>query len=107
MLFKKELVEKILKGEKTQTRRLNGKYKVGNIYAVCTRWYSPAVAWIKITGKRTERLGDISLEDVKKEGFNSLEEFKAFWIKIHGHWDDDLIVYVYDFELVSKPQKEV
>ena len=39
-------------------------------------------------------------EDAKAEGFNSLEEFKKVWIEIHGYWDPDEEVWVYEFKLL-------
>ena len=87
MIFKPELVEKILAGEKTMTRRPvkrvltadeDGnewtnvaicRYRVGYTYAVQPGWGQKGVARIKVTSVRRERWQDISPEDAVAEGF--------------------------------------
>ena len=102
ILFKKRFIEKILAGEKTQTRRLGGRrYKVGGVYAVRDGWSKPVRAYIRITRCFTQRLGDISPEDVEKEGFKSFEEFVDAWVMIYGSWDPEQIVTCYEFEIVE------
>jgi hypothetical protein len=64
-------------------------------------WTEGPKAYIRITRKFYQRLGDISLEDVRKEGFQSLDEFKHTWESIHGVWQPDLIVIAYEFEIVG------
>lgn len=49
-----------------------------------------------------QKLGEISSEDVKKEGYNSLEEFRKAWIEINDKWDPKQIVTVYEFEYAEK-----
>ena len=97
----------ILAGRKTQTRRLLGKsanYSVGWVYAVRDRWFSKAQGYILITRKFRQKLGDISLEDVKKEGYNSLQEFRRAWEEVNGlgSWDPKQIVTVYEFKIVEQ-----
>lgn len=58
-------------------------------------------ALIRIIGLRRERLGDITLEDVRREGYDTLEEFKEVWIRINKSWDPELEVYVVSFELAG------
>ena len=107
MLFKRKHIEMILAGRKTQTRRLPGKsanYSVGRVYAITDRWFSKPQGHILITRKFRQRLGEISLEDVRKEGYNSLEEFRRAWEKIHGpgSWQPNLTVTAYEFKLSQK-----
>jgi len=45
---------------------------------------------------------EISPEDVKKEGYNSLEEFRKAWIEINASWDPEQIVTVYEFKFAEK-----
>jgi hypothetical protein len=102
-LFKRELLEKVLAGQKTQTRRIHKvTLKPGRTYAArCTR-FQKAQARILITACRQEKLGAITLEDARKEGFTNPEEFKQAWTEIHGAWNPDQIVTVYDFERQNK-----
>ncbi|HEY5901534.1 MAG TPA: ASCH domain-containing protein [Anaerolineales bacterium] len=98
MNFKPELIEKILRGEKTQTRRLVGerdfclpglhlaeiksvviedgyrdnrhriKWQVGQTYAICPGRGKQAVGRIQITAIRRERLQEITSDDCWAEG---------------------------------------
>lgn len=105
MLFKKKHIEIILKGEKTQTRRLPGKsanYKVGHVYSIRDRWFSKAQGYILITRRFRQRLGDISAGDIKKEGYRNIWEFQVAWQRIHGSWNPNDIVTCYEFKVVKK-----
>lgn len=102
VLFKRRFIPAILEGRKTQTRRTHKHtWKVGSMYQVRTSYYSKTEAHIKVTRKSKQRLGDISLEDVKKEGFNNMGEFIEAWRRINGSWNPDETIIVYDFEIVD------
>ena len=104
LLFKPEHVGLILSGRKTQTRRVwkKSRAKVGAVHKAKTALFSPDhFALIRITGLRRERLGDITLEDVRREGYDTLEEFKEVWIRINKSWNQELEVYVVSFELAG------
>ncbi len=110
ILFKQVLrhPEMILKGKKTQTRRVGTKrWNVGAVHLAKTQMLSTEYfAKILITGVRQERLGDITLEDAQKEGCKSVEEYIDIWKWINkGVWDPELIVWVIDFELVYSDLK--
>ncbi|MBC7121362.1 MAG: ASCH domain protein [Methanosaeta sp. PtaU1.Bin060] len=105
MLFKPEHVDLILTGRKTQTRRIwrKPRAKAGSTHKAKTVLFSKEYfALIRITDIRKERLGDISLEDVRREGYETLEAFKEEWIRINGAWEPELEVYVVSFELTAK-----
>ena len=55
----------------------------------------------------TEILADMTEEEAKAKGFNTLEEFKETWRQINGPWNPDTIVTVYEFILhkVEKPKQ--
>lgn len=104
ILFKKVLrhPEMILRGQKTQTRRVGSKrWNVGAVHLAKTQMLSTEYfAKIRILNVREERLGDITLEDAQKEGYSSVEEYIDIWKFINkGVWDPELIVWVIDFEL--------
>lgn len=61
--------------------------------------YKPLVAYIIITKRRKQAIGDITEEDARKEGFANAEEFKQTWLKLYGQWDPKVEVGVYDFVL--------
>lgn len=105
-LFKRKHIKKIFEGRKTQTRRIHKHtWKVGKVYGIRDRWFRKPQGYILITRKFRQRLGDISLEDIKKEGYNSLREFRRAWEEIHGSWDPEQVVIVYEFKVVSKTGK--
>jgi hypothetical protein len=102
MLFKADLLAKVLSGQKTQTRRLGTKqFTVGSIQPVSSGYTKPA-GYIKITRKYRQPLYCMSEKEAKKEGFNSLDEFRQTWIQINGAYNPDQVVTVYEFTLVPK-----
>jgi hypothetical protein len=102
-IFKPELLKKILEGTKTQTRRPGKqRYREGRRYGVRSSRFKKSEAHIVITRSRREKLGDISREDAKKEGFSNVEEFQTTWRRIYRRWNPTQIVTVYDFELAPE-----
>jgi len=101
VLFKEEHIRKILLGKKTMTRRVGRLHNLGRT-RIQRSWYDWTDIEIEILKRYPQKLGEISLGDVRKEGYSSLEEYKAAWIKIHGRWNPDLEVWVYEFRLVKK-----
>ena len=104
LLFKKQHLKKVLRGEKTQTRRRIGRstLKIGSKYSIRNGWFKKAEHHILITRRFQQQLGDISLEDVHKEGFKTLNEFKVVWTKINGDWNPNEVVTVYEFKLINR-----
>ncbi len=103
MLFKLYLVKPILDGSKTETRRLWKRcmVRVNGVYNAKTDFHNKSTfARIKITYVRRERLGSISTDGVRKEGCNSIEEFRKIWVDIYGRWDPDMEVFVIGFRVV-------
>jgi len=60
-----------------------------------------------ITRKFRQKLGEINSEDVKKEGYNSLQEFRLVWEEVNGQgsWDPQQIVTAYEFKVLKKAGK--
>jgi len=103
MLFKPYLVEPILRGTKSETRRLWKRclVKVGRTYRAKTNFRNDsAFATIMITYIRKEKLGSIDSNGVRKEGCQSLKDFKLIWMDIHGSWQPDIEVFVIGFRRV-------
>lgn len=105
MIFKPELVEKILAGEKTETRRLEKlgqtqcRYVSGRDYALQPGRTRRAVGRIAITDVRRERLGEITHEGALREGFPTVREFLAYWRQPHGAEDPEQEVWMIRFKL--------
>jgi N4-acetylcytidine amidohydrolase len=88
----KEDVQKVLEGKKTATRR-NGRYAdVGEVMTlegqdfVVERVYS-------------QSLGELTDEDARQEGFESLEDYKQSILSIHPGmpWVPQMRVWVHEF----------
>jgi hypothetical protein len=105
-IFKRKHLNLILFGRKTQTRRTHKHgWHVGRVYGLRDRWFEKAENHILITRKFRQKLGDISLEDIRKEGYDSLEGFQKAWIEINGAWDPDQVITAYEFKLLDAAKK--
>lgn len=105
MLFKEEHQQLILEGKKTATRRVWKKpmVKVGGIYKVKLKMLSKDYfAKIKVLKLYKQKLKEIMVRDIEKEGYSSLSEFVDIWKKINKNWDGNTEVYVIEFEVIKK-----
>jgi len=112
MNFKPELVEKILAGEKTQTRRAISdnprspwwreecSLKVNRAYALCPGRGKNQVGKVVVTDVAQKFLGRMHYQDALAEGFGSVEEFRAYWERMHGSYDPNQIVWKVSFFLM-------
>jgi hypothetical protein len=125
MLFKPELLAKVLSGEKTVTRRIKKpgetavarrprrfdtcvidahgrlKWREGNVYAACPGRGKVQQGRIRIKQIREECVSSINEADAVAEGFASRDEFLQAWDKINGKGKRDVFVWVLMFELVK------
>lgn len=120
MIFRPVLVDRILAGNKTQTRRtvryhgglrsdryrFDCTYKVGRSYAVQPGRGRKGVARIKVTDIRRERWKDITERDAIAEGFKRLDGFTAkqqFFAYVYGIYQGNIDLeaecWVIEFEL--------
>jgi hypothetical protein len=65
-------------------------YRVGGTYGVQPNAVSEAVLDITVTAVRQERLGDISDDDVRREGHRTAWQFFNHWRRVHGDVKRDL-----------------
>lgn len=107
MIFKPELIEKILTGEKTVTRRLRGPIQkspgrqAGYLDTVQSSRFAASVATIRYVSVERERLGRLTPDEVRREGFDSFPEFVAFWESVYGEYSPLQWVQRIEFELVE------
>jgi hypothetical protein len=117
VIFARDLAEKIVRGEKTQTRRLRhgenstGKpggwvdepcrYKVGRTYAVQPGRGAKSIGRIRILSVTPQAFCDMTKDDVLAEGFQTHSAFAARWLSMYGKgsWLDP--VWRIEFELVK------
>ena len=91
-----KLVSSAVNGSKTQQRRAGvygypgEKFELNNIE-------------FEITGLRTERWGDITEDDARREGYPNLEMYRALIERMHQgmEWDQDQPVWVHEFAKVN------
>ncbi len=99
------MVEPILKGLKTETRRAWKRCMVREncIYKARTDYSNKSVfALLQIIYIKRELLNNISEDDIKKEGYDSIINFKREWIKLYGSWDSNTLVYVIGFKVIKR-----
>lgn len=132
MIFSPDMLEKVLNGTKTQTRRpvkqgqhpeftwidlltsdaviggvlfdnLRTKWRVGSTYAVCPGRGQKSVGRIRILAISRERPCNISEDDARAEGFDTRE---SFWDKLRSLYGDKVDLnkpyWAITFELVKE-----
>lgn len=87
MIFRPQLAKLAARGAKTQTRRpvthKPCRYKIGHDYAVQPGRGKVAIARLKVLELREERVGQITHQDAKAEGFRNAAAFKAYWVSLY------------------------
>ena len=102
LLFKRQFISKIREGTKTQTRRLKQpNLKIGKAYYLRSSYRSVLSEKILITDIFQQFLGEITMEDVQKEGFHSEEEFISIWQEIYGSYKIDELIWVVEFQYLG------
>ena len=101
ILFRPEHVEPILRSTKTQTRRQGKKrWNVGALHQCRTQLFGDQFALVRVTAVRRQRLKQMTLEDVRAEGYGCEQDYVAVYKEIYGAWDGNQMVWVVDFEVV-------
>lgn len=103
MLVDNAYVPKILSGKKTTTIRF-GDYeaKAGREVYVVSRPSDTAVAKVLIKGVTKKRVGELTNEDARKDGFRDVRELLNALKGIYGPLDAEDEVSVIEFELVKR-----
>lgn len=88
-------VEKVIKGQKTATRR-NGRYAdIGEIMKLRDHQFV-------VEDVYPQTLGELTDDDAKREGFETAEEYKNSILSLHPGmpWSPDMKVWVHEFTAV-------
>ncbi len=130
VLFSTPMVESILGGLKTQTRRIIkpqpifigedfkrhltalAPYQVGDrLWVRRPGIFMPkalARLWLTVTQVRVQRLQEISEEDAIAEGCTNRDCFRILWDSLNGKthpWESNPFVWVYSFQTERKAEK--
>jgi|MudIll2142460700_1097286.scaffolds.fasta_scaffold00488_9 hypothetical protein len=123
MLFKPELITRILSRQKTETRRPckpeevwvgpsiddirlvrhndRVKWALGQTYALQPGRGKPGIGRrILLTNIRRERLAEITVWGAKREGFSNRSEFFDYWDRLNPKGDANPEVWVLGFRLM-------
>lgn len=112
MNFQPELAEKVMRGEKTVTRRLVSDnprspwfhercaLEPGRTYAVCPGRGKNAIGRVRVLRVMSQPLGFPGLDEAQREGFLTMDGFRQAWKQINGGYDPDAIVWRVEFEAV-------
>lgn len=105
LLFKKQFLSKIRENKKTQTRRLKQpRIKIGKTYHLRSSYQKVLPEKILITDIFQQFLGEINLEDIHKEGFESHNEFIKAWREIYGSYNPEELIWVVEFQYVGNTE---
>jgi hypothetical protein len=91
----------VLSGRKTQDRRpvLPGvaacRFKVGRVYAIQSGRGMRSQGSLTVTDVRREMLSQISLADVKREGFRTTADFRKHWRERFGPYESEVWVITF------------
>jgi len=104
MLFKPEYVEQILRGEKTNTRRMRKQWKVGSFQQCRVNYQTEPFAYVYITGWMLEKYHDLTLEYLEKQGFKSRLQYLDTYTRFFSRYCGEL--HLYTFVVVTREEYE-
>jgi len=99
LVFEPSDMEPVLRGAKTQmVSRSPPSPKMKTGATVQASIYVPHFADLRIVSIERKRLRYFDEEDAKREGYDTLAEFKRAWKKKHGEFDDNELVHIIHFQ---------
>lgn len=116
MIFRPELAEKVMRGEKTVTRRLCSenprspwwrercRYREGQRFAVQARRGEKAIGYARVVSVEREPLSAAFKRgriEAMQEGFDSVAAFRAAFADINGRIHGSMLVWRIQFEVVG------
>lgn len=106
MIFRPMLIEQILAGRKTVTRRpmVDGRpprYRAGMVYGIQPGMARASVARIRVLAVTGQHLGAITDQDAVLEGFPDRAAFVDYWLRLYGAWDEQAPVWRIEFCVVE------
>lgn len=100
--FKPVLMEKVLTGEKTVTRRAwPTSYKHGQIVSIVPGMGRIACGKVRIVSVEPTTIDWFDDAEAQREGFNNHDDFALYWLRLHGSFDMNGRFARIEFELVE------
>lgn len=89
-------VRAAIAGEKTQQRR-------DGLYAYPGETFEIDGVGFRVTSVERQKLGDISEDEARREGFSDLKAYRDLILRMHSGmaWDGEALVWVHTFERVE------
>jgi hypothetical protein len=112
MIFRRELAEKVMRGEKTVTRRAVSdnprspwwkercRYSVGKVFTVNPGRAVPRIGEARVIACDQQDLGELSDAQARAEGCTSAQDFRETWVAINKRYETDARVWRVEFEVV-------
>ena len=100
MKFDKRFIPDILSGRKTTTIRKARVVEEGDVVVLESGSKPFAMAYIK--GIRKVRLCDLSEEEIRRDGFRSLDELLKALRRYYGHVDEEDDFFLIEFEVIKR-----
>jgi hypothetical protein len=113
MIFRKELAEAILRGEKTATRRAMSDnpnspwyrghcaYRMGQVFAINPGRGKTRIGEARVRKVYWQRVDDVGERDARREGFGNLAQFLHTFGDINPRAELNTPVWVVEFEVVK------
>jgi hypothetical protein len=110
MIFKRELAEKVVAGEKTVTRRACSEnprspwwrerctYQPGKVFTVNPGRGVARIGEARVVKCERMRLGYLTDAEARAEGVENATVFREVFEAINGSYDPDLMVWRVEFE---------
>ncbi|MHB8894397.1 MAG: hypothetical protein ACYC99_04355 [Candidatus Geothermincolia bacterium] len=103
MVFSSQDAALVRSGVKTQKACIDDRYQVGSIVGCKDADSQKAdFAQAKIMSSRPVKMGDLSAEDLRKEGYASTEQFRVQWDEWYppiNKWNPDRTIWLVAFQL--------
>jgi ParB/RepB/Spo0J family partition protein len=95
LVFNHRHYRAVLDGSKTQTTRRRPDPRI--VEGTVVRGAVSHFADLKVRQVVRKRLADFTEDDARNEGGYTLAEFKEYWRRVNGDWNDDEVVYLLKF----------
>lgn len=110
LLFTRDNVAKIIKGTKTETRRVGQRRwreeARHQIKAAESGIFGEPLGLVEILKVEREALGAITDDGAKREGYRNRAQFFDAWRRLHGSLHLEGLVWVVRFRCVSTARRE-